>query len=141
MKLVGKNNTQSLPEKRWISEKLVKGLLMPESGFDNKLKEVGEYLDGLLANIHSERVDTKYTSNFRTMCEVLREVNDIAIDRNIPELTKLAHEGLVMAKKMTAKLIEYNPRFQNHAELDKALDVQDNPYSQASARKRVKREE
>ena len=141
MKLVGKNNTQSLPEKRWIAEKLVKGLLMPESDFDNKLQEVSVYLDNLLAHINSERVDTKYTSGFRTMCEVLREVNDIAIDRKIPELTKLANEGLVMAKKMTAKLIEYNPRFQNYEELNTALEVKDNPYSQASARKRVKREE
>ena len=103
MRLVGQKTTQHLPEKHWISERLVKELLMPEADFDNKLKEVGVYLDNLLAHINSERVDTKYTSNFRTMCEVLREVNDIAIDRKIPELTKLANEGLVMAKKQACR--------------------------------------
>jgi hypothetical protein len=49
-------------------------------------------------------------SNARTVCEVLREINDLVQGRNSNDkaIRKLLSEAETMAKKMSYKLLEYN---------------------------------
>ncbi len=48
----------------------------------------------------------RMASNRRTICEVLREANDLSQDR--PDVRKLLAEAQDMAKRMSRKLLEYN---------------------------------
>lgn len=52
-------------------------------------------------------------SNARTVCEVLREINDLVQGRNSNDkaIRKLLSEAETMAKKMSLKLLEYNKEF------------------------------
>jgi hypothetical protein len=58
--------------------------------------------------MNDKEILNHWVSPKRTVCEVLREVNDLAVQ--IPENNKmlaLILEALMMAKKMDAKLTEY----------------------------------
>jgi hypothetical protein len=50
-----------------------------------------------------------YVCDFRTICEVHREMYDIVIEKDVVDkkLIKLLQESFVMAKKMNKKLREY----------------------------------
>jgi len=56
-------------------------------------------------------------NKFRTLCEVLREINDLHQDTSIPtedhnkNVRHLLAECEVMAKKMAHKLYEYNKEY------------------------------
>jgi len=66
--------------------------------------------------------------NKRTICEVLREINDLAqndTEQDI-KIRKLLAEAFHMAKKMGHKLYEYNKKFDRgwwtkHSEYEKKL--------------------
>lgn len=62
-------------------------------------------------------IDMNVVSQTRTICEVLREINDLAKMNSQADLQELVMEAMVMAKKMSTKLSEYKTQ----AELDKDL--------------------
>jgi hypothetical protein len=51
-------------------------------------------------------------SKQRTLCEVLREINDLTQDR--PAVTAKLAEAESMAKRMSKKLLEYNKKIFKH---------------------------
>ena len=55
----------------------------------------------------------KSSTNLRTICEVLREINDLVQEDNSKDakIRKLVVEAFGMGKRMAKKLFEYNERF------------------------------
>lgn len=50
----------------------------------------------------------RFANNKRTVCEVLRDINDLCQDENQTEIRKLLYEAEYMCKRMALKLKEYN---------------------------------
>jgi hypothetical protein len=74
-------------------------------------------------------------SNARTVCEVLREINDLVQGRNSNDkaIRKLLSEAETMAKKMSYKLLEYNQEvfkdyWQENPDKEKDLKIRMNKY-------------
>ena len=63
------------------------------------------------------------TADIRTLCEVLREINDLAVEHKIPEITELVKECIIMGKKMSVKMEEYRP----WPDINTALNIPLNP--------------
>jgi hypothetical protein len=67
--------------------------------------------DKIMASVKDKKV-----ANFRTICEVHREIYDIIVDENIDtrtkrKLIKLIDEAYIMAKKMNGKLHQYKENY------------------------------
>jgi hypothetical protein len=74
-------------------------------------------------------------SNARTVCEVLREINDLVQGRNSNDkaIRKLLSEAETMAKKMSYKLLEYNQEvfkdyWQENPDKEKDLKIRMNKH-------------
>jgi hypothetical protein len=60
-------------------------------------------------------VKDKKVANFRTICEVHREIYDLIVAnkniKNKDEIVKLIDEAYIMAKKMNGKLYQYKENY------------------------------
>lgn len=59
-------------------------------------------------------VDMNAVSETRTICEILREIHDIAIEKGLDDIAYLAIEATLMAKKMSNKLLKRKERNEGH---------------------------
>ncbi len=82
-------------------------------------------------------VDMNAVSETRTICEILREIHDIALEKGLDDIAYLAIEATLMAKKMSNKLCEYK----EFSEVNKDLRPAKNPNYYASLLKRKERNE